>query len=218
MKINENILNINIWSTFLEHGTNILIALIAFFGTTTGLNLLKNFKEKRERKKNIEEVYKEHINNVKVYRKLTELRNSTSFDKILIFEGKNSDTAGKPLTTYNIRCVQAACNDYFNEKEALEKFHNFKPDPHYRSILGLITEPSGSEILIIDTSSLPNGRLKEIYEAEGIKGSIIFLIGVTKKYHLIYGSASLYNINKNEISIKDMNELKITIDYLRDFM
>ena len=217
MKINEHILNI--WPSILEYSTNIIIALIAFFGTTTGLTLLKDFKKRKDFEKNRKEVYKEHINNVKVYRKLTELRQSTSFDRILIFEGKNSDTAGKPLTTYTIKCVQASCNDYFAEKEVLEKFHDFKPDPHYRSILGTITEPNGNEILIINTETLPNGRLKEIYEANDIKCSIIFLIGVTKKFHLIFGSASLYNTNnEEEITIKDLNELKITIDYLKSFM
>jgi len=217
MKINEHILNI--WPSILEYSTNIVIALIAFFGTTTGLTLLKDFKKRKDFEKNRKEVYKEHINNVKVYRKLTELRQSTSFDRILIFEGKNSDTAGKPLTTYTIKCVQASCNDYFAEKEVLEKFHDFKPDPHYRSILGTITEPNGNEILIINTETLPNGRLKEIYEANDIKCSIIFLIGVTKKFHLIFGSASLYNTNnEEEITIKDLNELKITIDYLKSFM
>lgn len=214
-----HILNLKIWLELGSWAVDLLVAIIAFFGTTTGLSILKRWKKRRDEKKAQQSIHKEHINNMEVYRLVTNLRLNTNFDRILIFEGKNTGTPGKPLTPYTIKCVQASCNDYHDEIKALYDFKEFIPDADYREMLANITNPLGEGIIETVTEDLNISRLKEIYQAENIKRSYIFLVGVSPNNHrLVYGSAAQLEGNDNEIDVKDINELKISIDHLRKYL
>lgn len=195
----------------------ILLAVLGVLGTNAGANWLKSYVERKKRTRARAAVYRANIESQQAYRQVHELRKGTAIGRVLIFRGHNNGSAGEPLASYHVRCVQAIDRDIERESYYLNTYRHFVPDQHYKAMLAYLVSPNTPDYIDYQVDMLPQSKLRLLYEGEGVRFARVFLVDVLPDHTTIYGSCAVYGDEPAQWTAKEVAVTTAIADNLKRY-
>lgn len=190
------------WDSIIGHVVSLLSGAAA-------LKLLDHFLKKKAG--NTKDLYFNLSKLQELHAVMESVVKETGADRFLILKGSNGGGLPKPGSPFFVSVLHGV--DVVNGVErAMAKYQQIMADAHY---LEMLTEILVRESTYMEVSKMPDSMLKRIYDAEGVRHSIVFIIAKTKT-ELIYGSIASHSEDCNFQKHTDKINIEIGIGQVRN--
>lgn len=168
---------------------NFVIIFSAILSGSLGLKIF-DYLTKKNKKKLVQDFFYDTKEVISIIEELVEDQN---IDRVLLFRGGNGGSTPKVGKDFYIKAIFEAHKNP-PHKSLLKIYENVIPDAEYITLLINLLQNKKTFIIV---NTMQDSLLKQVYQAEEIVASEIFLLHQTKEY-VFYGSvASKHNPDFN---------------------
>lgn len=179
-------------------------------GTVTAL-VQGGFRYLAKRKENKVDLAQNTADIRQIHKIMQDIIDETLMNRFLVFVGEDSAgilAAGKNLF---VSCQYEKINKEEGLEPILDDIQRWKADESYYDIFSDMLRHGQA---VIKTDTMPEGKLKDLYMAQGVKCAKVFHLMTTKKLDKVF-YCSIATTIRDEIKLEDKVKVDSAIDKLR---